>query len=108
MFGTHSLCAAVAGTSDRARRIVAGVFALAAMLLPLGAWGMNSTSRHALEWAGNPLPLPPIPYLGSMRWMSWRPDAPVFQTDILLLPDNVHPGQIQLPSEHERSLPRVS
>ncbi len=92
----------------RVRRIVAGAFALATTLVPLGAFGMNSTPRMAFDKAGNLLPLPPIPYLESMRWMNWKPDAPVFKTDILLLPDNVQPGHLQLPSEYERSLPRVS
>jgi hypothetical protein len=40
--------------------------------------------------------------------MSWKPEAPIFKTDILLWPDYVQPGHLQLPSEHERSLPRVS
>ena len=91
----------------RACRIVAGAFALTTMLAPLGAWGMDSTPR-LLDRAGNLLPLPPIPYLDSMRWMSWKPDAPVFKTDILLWPDDLQPGHLQLPSEHERSLPRLS
>ena len=95
-------------SGQRACRIVAGAFALATMVAPLGAWSMDSTPRPALDRAGNLLRLPPIPYLESMRWMSWKPDAPVFKTDILLLPDNVRPGHLQLSSEHERSLPRVS
>jgi hypothetical protein len=32
----------------------------------------------------------------------------LFKTDFLLLPDNIRPGLLQLPSGHERSLPRVS
>jgi hypothetical protein len=53
------------------------------------------------------LPLPPIPFLDSMRWMSWKPSAPLFKTDTLLLPDNMQPS-LQLPFEHERSRPRMS
>lgn len=92
----------------RARRIVAGAFALATMLLPLGAWGMDSTPRLLFDRAGDLLPLPPIPYLDSMRWMSWKPSAPLFKTDTLLLPDNMQPGLFRLPFEHERSRPRMS
>ena len=107
MISTYSVRATRETSGRRARRIVAGAFALATMLAPLGAWGMNSTPRPALDGA-NLLPLPPVPYLESMRWMSWKPDAPVFKTDILLLPDNIQPGHFRLPSEQERSLPRVS
>jgi hypothetical protein len=62
----------------------------------------------ALDRAGNLLPLPPIPYLESMRWMSWKPSAPVFKTDTLLLPDDSQPRLFQIPSGYERGLPRVS
>jgi hypothetical protein len=64
----------------RARSIVAGAFAFATMLLPLGASGMDSTPGPAFDRPGNVLPLPPIPYLESMRWMNWKPEAPVFKT----------------------------
>ena len=108
MISTYSVGATRETSARRARGIAAGAFALATMLAPLGAWGMDSTPRLTLARAGNVLPLPPIPYLESMRWMSWKPDAPVFKTDILLLPDKFQPGHLQLPSEQERSLPRVS
>lgn len=109
MISSYKLGSGRAETSGRcANRIVAGAFALMAMFLPLGASGMDSTPRLALDKAGNLLPLPPIPYLESMRWMSWQPSAPLFKTDTLLLPDNMQPGLFQIPSEHERSLPRVS
>jgi hypothetical protein len=108
MISTYSVRATLGTSGRRARGLVAGAFALATMLAPLGAWGMDSPSRLALDRAGNLLPLPPVPHLESMRWMSWKPDAPVFKTDILLLPDKVQPGHLQLPTEHERSLPRVS
>jgi hypothetical protein len=109
MIRSYTLGFARAETSERrARRIVAGAFAMATMFLPLSAWGMDSTPRPALDRAGKLLPLPPIPYLESMRWMSWKPSAPLFKTDTLLLPDNMQPGLFQIPSEHERSLPRVS
>jgi hypothetical protein len=106
MISTYSVRATRDTSGRRARWLVAGAFALATMLAPLGAWGMDSTPRPALDRAGNPLPLP-IPYLDSMRWMSWKSDAPVFKSDILLLPDNIQPGYFQLPSEQGRSLPRV-
>jgi hypothetical protein len=93
---------------NRIRRIVAGAVALATMLMPLGAWGMDSTPKLAFDRSGILLPLPPIPYLESMRWMSWKPDAPVFKTDTLLLPDVPQPSLFQIPSGYERGLPRVS
>ena len=109
MTSTYSVRAARVETlGRRARSIVAGAFAFATMLLPLGASGMDSTPGRAFDTPGNVLPLPPIPYLESMRWMNWKPEAPVFQTDFLLLPDKIRPGLLPLPSGHERSLPRVS
>jgi hypothetical protein len=99
-------CTRTETSGRRARKIVAGAFALATMLLPLGAWGRDSTPRLLLDRAGM-LPLPPIPFLDSMRWMSWKPSAPLFKTDTLLLPDNMQPS-LQLPFEHERSRPRMS
>ena len=39
--------------------------------LPFGAWGMDGSPKLARNTAGNLLPLPPIPYLDSMRWMNW-------------------------------------
>jgi hypothetical protein len=63
MIRLYTLGSARAETAGRrARRIVAGAFAMATMLLPLGSWAMDSTPRLALG-AGNVLPLPPIPYL---------------------------------------------
>jgi hypothetical protein len=96
-------------TSGRGvRRTVAAAFAMAMVLVPVSASGMDSTPRLALDSAGHLLPLPAISYLESVRWMTWKPRSPLFKTDILLLPDNIQPGSFQLPSEHERSLPRVS
>jgi hypothetical protein len=54
------------------------------------------------------LPLPPIRYTDSMRWMDWKPSAPVFKVDMLLLPDSTRPGMFRLPSDYEPDLPRVS
>lgn len=65
---------------------------------------MDSTPRLLFDRAGDLLPLPPIPYLDSMRS---KPSAPLFKTDTLLLPDNMQPG-LQLSFEHERSHPRMS
>jgi hypothetical protein len=98
---------APAETSGHTRRIVAGVFALA-MLLPLGAFGMDSAPRQTVDRAGNLLPLPPIPYLDSMRWMNWKPSAPIFKIDTLLLPEGAQPGLFRIPSPYDRGLPRVS
>jgi hypothetical protein len=108
MTSNNTLVSARAETSERTPRIVAGAFALAAMLLPLGAFGMDSTPRQTVDRAGDLLPLPPIPCLDSMRWISWKPSAPLFKVDTLLLPDSAQPGLFRLPSDHERNLPGVS
>lgn len=92
----------------RTRRIVAGILASASLLMPLGASGMDSSLRLTADTAGSLLPLPSIPCLGSMRWMSWKPLPPLFKTDTLILPDSARPGLFRFPSEFERSLPRVS
>ncbi|AJA60677.1 hypothetical protein RN69_09950 [Bradyrhizobium japonicum] len=86
------------------------------MLLPFGAWGMDGSPRLArdgspklaMDTAGNLLPLPPIPYLDSMRWMNWKPSTPIFKVDTLLLPDSARPGLFRMPTEYDRGLPRVS
>jgi hypothetical protein len=89
------------------RWIAAGTLTLA-MLLPCEALAMDSTPRHALGQAGHALSLPPVRYLDSMRWMDWKPSAPVFKVDTLLLPDRLQPGNFRLPSEYERDLPSIS
>ncbi|MBR1204076.1 MULTISPECIES: hypothetical protein [unclassified Bradyrhizobium] len=94
-------------TFSRSRRFIAGTFALA-MLSPTGAIAMDSTPKAMSDRAGHVLPLPPVRYLDSMRWMDWKPGAPLFKVDTLLLPDSSHPGMFRLPWDDERDLPRVS
>ena len=79
-----------------------------AILLPGGALAVDSTPRQTVDQAGQMLPLPPIRYLDSMRWMDWKPGQPVFKVDTLLLPDRTQPGVFRLPSDYERDLHRVS
>jgi hypothetical protein len=107
---THqTIGSACAETSKRrTRRLAAGGLALTAMLLPLGAWGMDTSPKLHFDKAGNLLPLPPIPYLDSMRWMDWKPSAPLFKTDTLLLPDSAQPGFFRIPWDYERALPRMT
>lgn len=73
------------------------------MALPIGTLAMDSTPRETSDRAGYALPLPPIRYLDTMRWMDWKPSVPAFKVDTLLLP-----GVFRLPSEYEPDLPRVS
>jgi hypothetical protein len=109
MIRTRILNSARAETfGRRTRKIVAGAFALATMLLPFGAWGMDGSPKLTMDTAGNLLPLPPIPYLDSMRWMNWKPSAPIFKVDTLLIPDRAQPGFFRMPTEYERGFPRVS
>jgi hypothetical protein len=89
MTTNHKLVSAIVETFRRGRRIVAGTFALA-MLLPTGAIGMDSTPKETSDRTGYLLPLPPIRRLESMRWMDWKPSAPVFKVDTLL-PDSTYP-----------------
>jgi hypothetical protein len=69
---------------------------------------MDSAPRQTVDRGGNLLPLPPIPYLESMHWMSWKPSAPIFKTDTLLLPDGAQPGFFRFPSPYDGGLPKVS
>jgi hypothetical protein len=87
--------------------MVAGAFVVA-MLLSTGALGMDSTPRETFDRTAHALPLPPIRHLDSMRWMDWKPSAPVFKVDILLLQDSTTPVVFRLPSDYERNLPRIS
>jgi hypothetical protein len=108
MTRNNTLVSARAAMTGRSRRIVAGAFAYAAMLLPLGAFGMDSTPSRTVDHAGNVLPIPPIPYLDSMRWMSWKPSAPLLKVDTLLLPGSHPSRRLPLSSDYGRTLPRVS
>jgi hypothetical protein len=107
MTSNEKLVSAVVETLRRSRGIVAGTFVVV-MLLPTGALGMDSTPRETFDRTAYALPLPPIGHLDSMRWMDWKPSAPVFKVDTLLLPDSTQPGVFRLPSDYERNLPRIS
>ena len=107
MTTNHELVPFTMETFRRGRRIVAGTFALA-MLMPTGATGMDSTPKDTSDRTGYLLPLQPIPPLDSMRWMDWRPSAPLLKVDTLLLRDSTQPGVFRLPSDYERALPRIS
>jgi hypothetical protein len=107
MTGNEKLVSAFLETLRRGRTIAAGTFALA-MLLPTGSFAMDSKHQGTLDRAGYVLPLPSIRYLDSMRWMDWKPSAPVLKVDTLLLPDSTQPGVFRLPSDYEHDLPRAS
>ena len=107
MIGNQKLVSAFMETLRRGRKIAAGTFVLA-MLLPTGAFAIDSKHQRTLDRASYLLPLPSIPYLDSMRWMDWKPSAPMLKVDTLLLPDSTQPGVFRLPSDYERDLPRVS
>ena len=107
MTRNQKLVSAALETLCRGRKSVAGIVTLA-MLLPSGAFAIDSTPTETSDRTGYVLPLPPIRYLDSMRWMGWKPSAPVFKIDTLLLPDSTQPGVFRLPSDYERDLPRVS
>jgi hypothetical protein len=107
MIRNRKLVSAALDTFSRSRRFIAGTFVLA-MLAPIGALAMDSTPKVTSNRTGYMLQLPPVRYLDSMRWMDWKPSAPVFKVDTLLLPDSSQPGVFRLPSDYERDLPRVS
>lgn len=107
MTRNQKLVSSAVETRGRFRRVAAGCFALA-MLLPAGAVAMESTPKVTSDRAGYVLPLPPIRYLETMRWMDWKPSVPVFKVDTLLLPDSTQPGVFRLPSDYAPDLSRVS
>jgi hypothetical protein len=106
MIRTRTLDSARAETFGRRIRKI--IVALTTMLLPFGAWGMDGSPKLSIDGAGKLLPLPPIPYLDSMRWMDWKPSAPIFKADSLLLPDSARPDFFRMPAEYERTFSRVS
>lgn len=108
MIAHQTVGSARGGASWRARTIAAGLFALAAMLLPSMAFGTDGRPQQIASRASHLLPLPPIPYLDSMRWMNWEPSAPLLKVDTLLLPDGAEPGKFRLPPGGERDLTHVS
>lgn len=94
---------------SRLRKSGAIAFALAlAVLIPTDALAMESTPKQTSARSGYVLPLPPIPYFETMRWMDWQPSAPAFKIDTLLLPDGTRPGVFRLPRDCEPDLARVS
>lgn len=107
MTRNHRPVSAIPEILRRGRGMAAGTLALA-MLLPSAAFALDSTPRQPFDQAGRVLPLPPVRYLDSMRWMDWKPGTPVFKVDTLLLPDRIQPGIFRLPSDYERDLPHVS
>ena len=86
--------------ASRIRKISASAFALAVMLLPLGAQAMESFSKPQANDSASLLPLPPVPYLESMQWMKWKPSPPLFRIDTLLAPGIGPAGSFQIAPEH--------
>jgi hypothetical protein len=105
MTGNHKPVSAMSETLRSGRWMAAATLALA--LLPSSAFAMDSTPRQAVEQA-RALSLPQVRYLESMRWMDWKPAAPVFKVDTLLLPDGIRPGMFRLPSDPQPDLPSIS
>jgi len=94
---------------SRLRKSGVATCALAlAMLIPIGALAMDSTPKKTSDRAGYMLPLPPISYLETMRWMDWKPSVPTLKIDTLLLPDGTGPRVFHLPWDCEPDLSRVS
>ena len=104
MTRNKKLVSTVVKTFGRNRKIVSGIFALA-MLLPIGALAMDSTPKQTANQIGHLLPLPPIRHLESMRWLEWKPSAPVFKIDTLLMPDSAQPGVFRLPRATNAAYP---
>ena len=106
MTRNQKLVSTVVETFGRNRRVVVGTFAVA-LLLPIGALAMDSTPKETANRTGYRLQLPPIRYLDSML-SDWKPSAPVFKIDTLLMPESAQPGVFRRPADYERNLPRIS
>ena len=107
MTNNRKSVSAVSSNLRNIRKTVAGTIALA-LLLPSSAFAMDSTPRQPFDQAGHTFSLPPIRYLDSMRWMDWKPGAPAFKVDTLLLPDRLEPGTFRLHFDYERTLLSIS
>ena len=105
MTGTDQPVSARPETARRGRWMAAATLAVT-LLLPSSGFAMDSTPRQAFDQA-RALSLPPVRYLDSMRWMDWKPAAPIFKVDTLLLPGGIQPSMFRLPSE-QPDLPSIS
>ena len=69
------------------RHLLALVMGSAMSLTAFGAYGVESP--RGIETPQNAftgLPLPPIPYLDTMPWLRWQPEAATMKIDTLLPP----------------------
>ena len=58
-----------------------------ALLMPAAAFGKDGTVAPRLSALPLPLPLPPIPYLETIPWLSTEANGPRQKVDQLLGPD---------------------
>jgi hypothetical protein len=103
----QAIGAARRASRSHIHKIVAGAFAVAVTLLPLGARAMESFPKPEANDSASTLPLPPVPYLESMQWMKWKPSPPLFRIDTLLAPSIGPAGSFQVPSEYDRTLSKT-
>ena len=84
---TNSSASAHTETSVwRFSSLLAGAVAVAA-LLPMPTGALESKSIGSSASISDPLPLPALPHLETMPWMSWKPAAPLLKTETLLIPE---------------------
>src|SRR5690348_818637 len=85
------------------RALLALAMGSAMSLTAFGAYGVESPLRvETSQSAFTGLPLPPIPYLDTMPWMEWQPEAVKMKIDTLLpptsAPTSIFPQPMPRPS----------
>jgi hypothetical protein len=85
------------------RNLMTALLASVLTLPSLAAWGMESSPQQAAAKPGDMLPLPPIPYLDSMRWMTWNTSAPTLRIDTLMSPSVTPRGILQTPQDRAKA-----
>jgi len=87
------------------RNLMTALLASVLTLPSLATRGMESSPQQAAAKPDGTLPLPPIPYLDSMRWMSWRTSAPTLRIDTLMSPSVTPWGVLQTSQDRAKASP---
>ncbi|MBW7971025.1 hypothetical protein [Bradyrhizobium sp. BR 10289] len=83
----HTFSAWTETNHNLRRGLLALLMGSAMSLTAFGAYGVESPRGiEATQGAFTGLPLPPIPYLDTMQWLKWQPEAATMKIDTLLPP----------------------
>lgn len=93
MMKHHAFSAPTETMRSLRRHLPALAIGGAISMTAFGAYGMeNPRGAETTQGVFTGLPLPPIPYLDTMPWMKWQPEAAKMKIDILLPPTSAPTG----------------